>query len=95
MSEEIQKNQEQPCDGEMQHLQPSTLWTVEYTYNSYNGVALVRADTADEARQLVYNQSNFNGDPSHINIQVIRQLNLVTSKGILFEYYVNHTTESR
>lgn len=93
MNEELQTTQEQPCEAQQPLV--SILWTVEYTYNSYKGVALVRADTADEARQLVLNQSNFNGDPSHINIQVIRQLNTETLKGLVFEYYVNLTVISR
>lgn len=90
---EVQTPQEQPCEEQRPVVSP--LWTVEYTYNSYNGVALVRADTADEARQLFINQSNFNGDPSHLNVQVIRAINPDTLKGVVFEYYVGLNIQSQ
>lgn len=90
---EVQTPQEQPCEEQRPVISP--LWTVEYTYNSYNGVALVRADTADEAKQLLLNQSNFNGDSSHINVRVVRPINPDTLKGIVFEYYVGPSIASQ
>ena len=92
MNEE-QTPQEQPCKEQRPVVSP--LWTIEYTYNSYKGVALVRADTAGEARHLFINQSNFNGDPAHLNVQVIRVVNPDTLKGVVFEYYVGPNTQSQ
>lgn len=87
----MEDNQNIECQQNM----PEQLWTVEYSCFSYRGIALVRANTPDEAKKLFLNGSNFNGNSGTLKVLSITKLNTETQKGVIFEYYYNTVSTIR